>query len=83
MVVLDTFGPKCRDRHFDTFSRHSRDASPCFMFAVLSDGNAGSIPAWDIYYYISVDRTLFERYGTVPYSEWVIFTLINTKGQNI
>ena len=80
MVVLDTFGPKYRERHFDTFSRYLLDAWPFFLFAVLSDGNAGSIPAWDIYFrwpyavwtvryrtvrYSTCIGTV--RYGTVPY----------------
>ena len=50
MVVFDTFGPKYRERHFDTFYWNSRDAWTFLLFIVLSDGNAGSIPAWDIYF---------------------------------
>jgi hypothetical protein len=69
MVVLDRFGPKCRERHFDTFStlfldtRGTRDLS---LFTVLSDGNGGSIPAWGIYFRWPYDVWTV-RYGTVRY----------------
>jgi hypothetical protein len=83
MIVLDRFGPKCWERHlFDIFSRHSRDALPCFLFTLLSDGNACSIPAWDIYirwpyvvwtvrYRIPYGKVQVSvRYGTVPVDKY-------------
>ncbi len=71
MVFLDRFGPKCRERHFDTFSTlflDTRGTRDLFLFTVLSDGNAGSIPAWDIYfrwpYVVWTIRYRTVRYGT-------------------
>ncbi len=75
MVVFDSFGPKYWERHFDTFYWNSRDAWTFLLFTVLSDGNAGSIPACDIYfrwpYAVWTVRYGTVRYGTVPVDKYL------------